>query len=50
MITKGQIMIKKYILLMLLVLFAGNLNAEEKLIKWYLFLPVRRVMKVTTQV
>jgi phosphonate transport system substrate-binding protein len=33
MITKGQIMIKKYILLMLLVLFAGNLNAQAKTYK-----------------
>ena len=30
MITKGQIMIKKYILLIFLVLFAGKLNAETK--------------------
>ena len=33
MITKGQIMIKKYILLIILVLFAGNLNAETKTYK-----------------
>jgi len=33
MITKEQIMIKKYILLMLLVLFAGNLNAQAKTYK-----------------
>jgi phosphonate transport system substrate-binding protein len=33
MITKEHIMIKKYILLMLLVLFAGNLNAQAKTYK-----------------
>ena len=33
MITKGQIMIKKYIFLIILVLFAGNLNAETKTYK-----------------
>ena len=33
MIIKGQIMIKKYILLIILVLLAGNLNAETKTYK-----------------
>ena len=33
MILKGQIMIKKYILLIFLLLFAGNLNAETKTYK-----------------
>ena len=30
MITKGQIMIKKYILLIFLILLTGNLSAETK--------------------
>ena len=30
MISKGQIMIKKAILILFLVLFSGNLNAETK--------------------
>ena len=33
MITKDQIMIKKYLFLIILVLFAGNLNAETKTYK-----------------
>ena len=33
MITKRQIMIKKYIFLMFLLLFAGNLSAEAKTYK-----------------
>ena len=33
MIKKGQIMIKKITLILLLVLFAGNLNAETKTYK-----------------
>ena len=33
MITKGQVMIKKYIFIIFLVLFTGNLNAETKTYK-----------------
>ena len=33
MITKGQIMIKKFIFLIFLVLFTGNLSAETKTYK-----------------
>ena len=33
MITKGQIMLKKLILVTFLVVFAGNLNAEVKTYK-----------------
>ena len=50
MITKGQIMIKKYILLIILVLFAGNLNAETKNYKMVFVPASEKVMKVTTQV